>query len=63
MSKKHIVWLTTEQMKGLANLARVGMKMGAGIEYVEKVKADGGQEGFDVLVKEIKELKSGPNGE
>lgn len=55
MTKQHIIFLTEEEIKALANLARVAMGFGE-VEYVESLKANGGKSGYDKLLEKIKEL-------
>lgn len=53
--KQHIVYLTTDEIKAVANMYRVARKMGGGIPYVESLDA-AGKSAYDKLLKKIKEI-------
>lgn len=59
MSKQHITFLTEEEIKALANMYRVAVKMAGGVPYVEKLQADGGKSAFDKLIRKIEEINDG----
>lgn len=56
MKKKHIVYLTEEEIKALANAYRVAMKMGGEIPYMQDLQSNGGQSAFDKLMKQIEDI-------
>lgn len=64
MSKKHLLYLTEEEVKALANLCRVSIKGFGQTEYIETLMANGGKTGFDKLMEKIREINNErPDGE
>lgn len=57
-NKKHVVLLTEQELKALANIYRVCIKEWGELPYVQQLQSDGGSSGFDVLMKKIKEINS-----
>lgn len=60
MSKKRLLYLSEEEIKALANLCRVAVKMGGEIPYVQELQSNGGKSAFDKLIAEIEEI-NGPD--
>jgi hypothetical protein len=63
MSKRHVVFLTEEEIKALANLCRVSLKL---VEddtkrapYFEELYTSGGKSAFDKLMEKISEINGG----
>lgn len=56
MSRKHILYLTEEEIKALANGYRVAVKMQGHTEYIENLQAGGGKSAFDKLMEKIREI-------
>lgn len=63
MSKNHIVFLTEEELKALANGYRVAMKLAGETPYIETLQKNGGKTGFDKLLEKIREINDDANGE
>jgi hypothetical protein len=62
MTKPHVIILTEGEIKALANLCRVAMKMGGEIPYVQSLRVNGGDSGFGKLMKKIEEINNDSNG-
>lgn len=56
MPKRHVVFLTEEEIKALANAYRVAMKMGGEVPYLQELQANGGKSAFDKLMEKIGEI-------
>lgn len=56
MSKKHILYLTEEEIKALANGYRIAMKMGGETPYVQGLHESGGESAFKKLKEKIEEI-------
>lgn len=61
MNKKHVILLTEEELKALANAYRVCIKELGGIPYVEQLQNKGGSAAFDTLMKKVKEINNDPD--
>lgn len=55
-NKKHVLFFSEEELKALANLARVAIKMGGETPYVQKLIENGGESGTGKLMEKIKEI-------
>lgn len=56
MSKKHLLYFTEEEIKALANMYRVAVKMGGEIPYLQELQTSGGKSASDKLMEKIKEI-------
>jgi hypothetical protein len=61
VSKQHIIFMTEEEVKALANLARVAIKMGGEIPYIQELQKSGGEVALEKLKEKIKEINNDPN--
>ncbi len=59
MPKRHVVFLTEEEIKALANAYRVVTKTLGETPYVQKLQTDGGKSAFDKLMEKIGEINGG----
>jgi hypothetical protein len=63
MAKQHVIILTEEEIKAIANMCRVSVKLGGNIPYIQKLQANGGKSGFDKLMEKIKEINNDADGQ
>lgn len=57
MAKNHIIFLTEDELKAIANGYRIARKLAGETDYIQGLEESGGKTGYDKLLEKIQEIK------